>query len=191
MDQSGRYWLLGIVSALISIFVFSTGIQSLPELFSAKHPLMIRSTPSDEVIGSLFIRGFGPAMGRSIYCSSEKGKSRLLFKITKPLTFMESDVSPDRKRIAILLDGWSDHNFLEVVNFDGSHRHEFKLATSSTNDAKNLVWVSRDKLRLYADKPPLLSADEFKLDNWPLKESGTFELTFDEFNSLQQVQRYK
>lgn len=185
-----KWWAIGLVSALITVFVFVTGVQSLQDIFSARQALTVRSAVPNRTLGTLMVRGFGPMMGRWVYAVGKTGERELLFKVREPVQFLEADVSPDHKKIAVLFDGWSYDNYLIVANLDGSNKHQFKIENSSTDhDAKNLVWVDNQSLRLYMDKSPGVEAERFRIDNWPLREPGTFELAVDDLNTLREVRR--
>ena len=98
----------------------------------------------------------------------------------------EAVLSPNKKKIATI----DSRDNINIINTDNTYHQAFKVKDNSWEGINNLIWVSNNKLRVYLEKRhPRVRY--FKIGSFPLSESGTYELTIDDYNTLIAVDKFR
>jgi hypothetical protein len=172
--------LIGIISAVITIFVFTTGIENIKMFFlHDKTKKIEQNNTTSAVEERVIINKLWLPSIEKIYFLDKNNNKNLVIKGD----YTDVQLSPTKRRIAV---STSIPYELIIINVDGTCKQSIVFSNEFSARYRDVVWVNDDQIRLY-----ISTNSNFRTtaNSFILKESGTYLITIDTFNTAIGIDR--
>ena len=168
--------LISILATLISLFVYFSGKDHFSDLFNQ----FSRPDPVNTAREETPKPGDPKLEKRSEEIWIKRGNKAL--KIHESYD-AHAALSPKKNKVAIIDDSADD---IIIANINNYRRHVFSIGSEDNCKLSNLIWINNNTIRVHIG----FGDSETTIEGFIIPNSGTYELTFDKFNSLIDVNPY-
>ena len=201
--------ILTLCASIITIFIFISGKDHLAELFISDRNYDLSEKNKSELNEHVKSKDLQNSEEIKIEISKKLVPYLPFFKdevvlikeghqktLIKCYVISEAVLSPDNKKLAAAVNDNPNHYsaYIYVINVDGSNHHKYYVDVNMFSNVseviKNITWISNDKLRAYLSSNKY-ETNSFRIESFPLKSNGTYDLTLDKFNTLVSVNKFR